>query len=138
MFESLSDKLDSALKKLSGQARINEVNVGNALRDIKRALLDADVNYAVTKNFIEQVRKKALGAEVIKSVSPSQMIVKIVYDELKEMMGGEQVDLNLKTSRIPAVIMVAGLQGAGKTTFAAKLALHLKKRGRNPLLIAAD
>jgi len=138
MFESLSDKLDSALKKLSGQARINEVNVGNALRDIKRALLDADVNYAVTKNFIEQVRKKALGAEVIKSVSPSQMIVKIVYDELKEMMGGEQVELNLKTNRIPAVIMVAGLQGAGKTTFAAKLALHLKKRGRNPLLIAAD
>ncbi len=138
MFESLSDKLDSALKKLSGQARINEVNIGNALRDIKRALLDADVNYAVTKNFIEQVRKKALGAEVIKSVSPSQMIVKIVFDELKEMMGGEQVDLNLKTNRIPAVIMVAGLQGAGKTTFAAKLALHLKKRGRNPLLIAAD
>ncbi len=138
MFESLSDKLDSALKKLSGQARINEVNVGNALRDIKRALLDADVNYAVTKNFIEQVRKKALGAEVIKSVSPSQMIVKIVFDELKEMMGGEQVDLNLKTNRIPAVIMVAGLQGAGKTTFTAKLALHLKKRGRNPLLIAAD
>lgn len=138
MFESLSDKLDSALKKLSGQARINEVNVGNALRDIKRALLDADVNYAVTKNFIEQVRKKALGAEVIKSVSPSQMIVKIVFDELKEMMGGEQVDLNLKTNRIPAVIMVAGLQGAGKTTFVAKLALHLKKRGRNPLLIAAD
>ncbi len=138
MFESLSDKLDSALKKLSGQARINEVNIGNALRDIKRALLDADVNYAVTKNFIEQVRKKALGAEVIKSVSPSQMIVKIVFDELKEMMGGEQVDLNLKTNRIPAVIMVAGLQGAGKTTFAAKLAQYLKKRGRNPLLIAAD
>jgi signal recognition particle subunit SRP54 len=138
MFETLSDKLDSALRKLSGQARINEVNIGNALRDIKRALLDADVNYAVTKNFIEQVRKKALGAEVIKSVSPSQMIVKIVFDELKDMMGGKQVDLNLKTNRIPAVIMVAGLQGAGKTTFAAKLALHLKKRGRNPLLIAAD
>ncbi len=138
MFEALSDKLDSALRKLSGQARINEINIGNALRDIKRALLDADVNYAVTKHFIEQVRKKALGTEVIKSVSPSQMIVKIVFDELKEIMGGEQVDLNLKTNRIPAVIMVAGLQGAGKTTFAAKLALHLKKRGRNPLLVAAD
>ncbi len=138
MFETLSDKLDAALRKLSGQARINEVNIGNALRDIKRALLEADVNYAVAKNFIEQVRKKALGTEVLKSVSPSQMIVKIVYDELKEILGGEQVDLNLKTNRVPAVIMVAGLQGAGKTTFAAKLALHLKKRGRNPLLIAAD
>jgi signal recognition particle subunit SRP54 len=92
----------------------------------------------VTKNLIEQIRKKALGAEVVKSVSPSQMIVKIVFDELKELMGGEQIDVNLKSSRVPLVMMVAGLQGAGKTTFAAKLALHLKKRGRNPLLIAAD
>ncbi|MDW8019122.1 MAG: signal recognition particle protein [Chloroherpetonaceae bacterium] len=138
MFEALSDKIDSALRKLSGQARINEVNIGNALRDIKRALLDADVNYAVAKQFVEEVRKKALGQEVIKSVKPSQMIVKIVYDELTALMGGEQAELNLKTNRIPAVVMVAGLQGSGKTTFAAKLALHLKKKGRNPLLVAAD
>ncbi|MCS7012039.1 MAG: signal recognition particle protein [Chloroherpetonaceae bacterium] len=138
MFEALSDRIDSALRKLSGQARINEVNIGNALRDIKRALLDADVNYAVAKQFVEEVRKKALGQEVIKSVKPSQMIVKIVYDELTALMGGEQAELNLKTNRIPAVVMVAGLQGSGKTTFAAKLALHLKKKGRNPLLVAAD
>ncbi|KER10887.1 MAG: signal recognition particle [[Candidatus Thermochlorobacteriaceae] bacterium GBChlB] len=138
MFESLSDKLDAALKKVTGQARINEVNIGNAMRDIKRALLDADVNYNVVKNFVEQVRKKSLGEEVIKSVSPSQMIVKIVYDELAALMGGTQQDLNLKTSRVPAVIMVAGLQGSGKTTFSAKLALQLKKKGRNPVLVAAD
>ncbi len=138
MFESLSDKLDAALKKVTGQTRINEVNIGNAMRDIKRALLDADVNYNVVKNFVEQVRKKSLGEEVIKSVSPSQMIVKIVYDELAALMGGTQQDLNLKTSRVPAVIMVAGLQGSGKTTFSAKLALQLKKKGRNPVLVAAD
>lgn len=138
MFEALTEKIDNALRKLSGQARINEVNIGNAMRDIKRALLDADVNYAVAKQFVEEVRKKALGQEVIKSVKPSQMIVKIVYDELTALMGGAQAELNLKTHRIPAVVMVAGLQGSGKTTFAAKLALHLKKKGRNPLLVAAD
>ncbi|ACF14914.1 signal recognition particle protein [Chloroherpeton thalassium ATCC 35110] len=138
MFESLSDKLEHALKKLSGQAKINEINIGMAMRDIKRALLDADVNYKVTKNFVEQVRKQALGEEVIKSVSPAQMIVKIVHDELVKAMGGEQKDINLKTSRMPAVIMVAGLQGSGKTTFTAKLANLLKKKGRAPLLIAAD
>ncbi|RFM24508.1 MAG: signal recognition particle protein [Candidatus Thermochlorobacter aerophilum] len=138
MFEALSDKIDSALRKLSGQARINEVNIGNAMRDIKRALLDADVNYAVAKQFVEEVRKKALGQEVIKSVQPAQMIVKIVYDELTALMGGTQAELNLKTNRIPAVVMVAGLQGSGKTTFCGKLALMLKKKGRNPLLIAAD
>lgn len=138
MFEALSDKIDSALRKLSGQARINEVNIGNAMRDIKRALLDADVNYAVVKQFVEDVRKKALGQDVIKSVQPGQMIVKIVYDELTALMGGTQAELNLKTTRIPAVIMVAGLQGSGKTTFSGKLALLLKKKGRNPLLVAAD
>jgi signal recognition particle subunit FFH/SRP54 (srp54) len=101
-------------------------------------LLDADVNYAVAKQFVEEVRKKALGQEVIKSVQPGQMIVKIVYDELTALMGGTQAELNLKTNRIPAVVMVAGLQGSGKTTFTGKLALLLKKKGRNPLLIAAD
>ncbi len=138
MFESLSDKLEGALKKLSGQSKINEVNIGMAMRDIKRALLDADVNYKVTKGFVEDVRKKSLGEDVIKSVSPAQMIVKIVHDELVDVMGGEQKDLNLQTNRTPAVIMVAGLQGSGKTTFSAKLAKLLKKKGRNPMLIAGD
>ncbi len=138
MFESLSDKLEVALKKLSGQSKINEVNIGMAMRDIKRALLDADVNYKVTKGFVEDVRKKALGEDVIKSVSPAQMIVKIVHDELVDVMGGEQKDLNLLTQRTPAVIMVAGLQGSGKTTFSAKLAKLLQKKGRNPLLVAGD
>lgn len=138
MFESLSDKLEGALKKLSGQSKINEVNIGMAMRDIKRALLDADVNYKVTKSFVEEVRKKSLGEDVIKSVSPAQMIVKIVHDELVDIMGGLQQDLNLKTNRMPAVVMVAGLQGSGKTTFSAKLAKLLKKKGRNPLLVAGD
>ncbi|KAA6232633.1 signal recognition particle protein [Chlorobium phaeovibrioides] len=138
MFESLSDKLDGAFKKLAGQATINEINIGIAMRDIKRALLGADVNYKVVKKLVEDVRQKSLGEGVIKSVSPAQMIVKIVSDELTELMGGEQKPLALSSSRLPAVVMVAGLQGSGKTTFAAKLAKRLKKSGRNPLLVAAD
>lgn len=138
MFDSLSDKLELALRKLSGQARINEVNIGNAMRDIKRALLDADVNYNVVKTFVEDVRKKALGEDVIKSVQPSQMIVKIVFDELVGLLGGEQKELNLVSKQTPVVLMVAGLQGSGKTTFSGKLALWLKKKGRSPLLVAAD
>ncbi|NTV46320.1 MAG: signal recognition particle protein, partial [Chlorobiales bacterium] len=121
MFESLSDKLESSLKKLSGQAKINEINVGNALRDIKRALLDADVNFKVVKDFIEQVREKALGEDVIKSVSPAQMIVKIVHDELVRLMG--PVDSRIPwVSNPPTIILMAGLQGSGKTTTCAKLA----------------
>jgi len=138
MFESLSDKLEGAFKKLAGQATINEINIGIAMRDIKRALLGADVNYKVVKKLVEDVRQKSLGEGVIKSVSPAQMIVKIVSDELTELMGGEQKPLALSSSRLPAVVMVAGLQGSGKTTFAAKLAKRLKKSGRNPLLVAAD
>ncbi len=138
MFESLSDRLDATFKKLAGQATINEINIGLAMRDIKRALLGADVNYKVAKKLIEDIREKSLGEQVIKSVSPAQMIVKIVYDELTELMGGEQKPLNLSPKKLPAVIMVAGLQGSGKTTFCAKLALRLKKSGKNPLLIAAD
>jgi len=138
MFESLSDKLESAFKQLAGQATINEINIGIAMRDIKRALLGADVNYKVTKKLVEDIRAKSLGEQVIKSVSPAQMIVKIVYDELTELMGGEQKPLNLSPKKLPAVIMVAGLQGSGKTTFCAKLALRLKKNGKNPLLVAAD
>ncbi len=138
MFDSLSDKLEATFKKLAGQATINEINIGLAMRDIKRALLGADVNYKVAKKLIEDIREKSLGEQVIKSVSPAQMIVKIVYDELTELMGGEQKPLNLSPKKLPAVIMVAGLQGSGKTTFCAKLALRLKKNGKNPLLVAAD
>jgi signal recognition particle subunit SRP54 len=108
------------------------------MRDIKRALLGADVNYKVAKKLIEDIREKSLGEQVIKSVSPAQMIVKIVYDELTELMGGEQKPLNLSPKKLPAIIMVAGLQGSGKTTFCAKLALRLKKNGKNPMLVAAD
>jgi len=138
MFDSLSDKLEATFKKLAGQATINEINIGLAMRDIKRALLGADVNYKVAKKIIEDIREKSLGEQVIKSVSPAQMIVKIVYDELTELMGGEQKPLNLSPKKLPAIIMVAGLQGSGKTTFCAKLALRLKKNGKNPLLVAAD
>ena len=138
MFDNLSDKLEATFKKLAGQATINEVNIGIAMRDIKRALLGADVNYKVTKKFVEDVREKALGEQVVKSVSPAQMIVKIVSDELTELMGGENKPLNLATNKLPAVIMVAGLQGSGKTTFCAKLAKRLKKSGKHPLLVAAD
>ncbi|MBZ4219786.1 MAG: signal recognition particle protein [Chlorobium sp.] len=138
MFDSLSDKLEATFKKLAGQATINEVNIGLAMRDIKRALLGADVNYKVAKKLIDDIREKSLGEQVIKSVSPAQMIVKIVYDELTELMGGEQKPLNLSPKKLPAVIMVAGLQGSGKTTFCAKLALRLKKNGKQPMLVAAD
>jgi len=108
------------------------------MRDIKRALLGADVNYKVAKKLIDDIREKSLGEQVIKSVSPAQMIVKIVYDELTELMGGEQKPLNLSPKKLPAVIMVAGLQGSGKTTFCVKLALRLKKSGKQPMLVAAD
>ncbi len=138
MFDSLSDKLEATFKKLAGQATINEIYIGLAMRDIKRALLGADVNYKVAKKLIEDIREKSLGEQVIKSVSPAQMIVKIVYDELTELMGGEQKPLNLTPKKLPAIIMVAGLQGSGKTTFCAKLALRLKKNGKNPMLVAAD
>ncbi|ASQ90585.1 signal recognition particle protein [Prosthecochloris sp. GSB1] len=138
MFDNLSDRLEATFRKLAGQATINEVNIGIAMRDIKRALLGADVNYKVTKKFVEDVREKALGQDVVKSVSPAQMIVKIVSDELTEIMGGENKPLNLTTKKLPAVVMVAGLQGSGKTTFCAKLARRLKKSGKHPMLVAAD
>ncbi len=138
MFDNLSDKLELTFKKLAGQATINEVNIGIAMRDIKRALLGADVNYKVAKKLVEDIRQKSLGESVIKSVSPAQMIVKIVNDELTDIMGGENRPLNLPPKKTPAIVMVAGLQGSGKTTFCAKLAKRLKKGGKNPLLVAAD
>ncbi|MDR2801987.1 MAG: signal recognition particle protein [Prevotellaceae bacterium] len=137
MFENLSDRLERAFKLLKGDGRITEVNVAETLKDIRKALLNADVSYKVAKNFCDEVKQKALGQNVLKSVRPGQMMTKIVRDELAALMGGQATDINLKGS--PAVILIAGLQGSGKTTFSGKLALHLKtKKGRQPLLVACD
>ncbi len=136
MFENLSDKLERSFKILKGQGRITDINIAESLKEIRRALIDADVNYKVAKTFTDTVKQKAIGAEVIKSVNPSQMIVKIVHDELAELMGGTAAPINLSGN--PAIILVAGLQGSGKTTFSGKLALHLKKKGRNVMLVAGD
>ncbi|AEN73765.1 signal recognition particle protein [Rhodothermus marinus SG0.5JP17-172] len=137
MFESLTEKLEAALKSVSGQGRITELNIAGTMREIRRALLEADVNYQVAREFTERVKEKALGTKVLTSVSPGQQLVKIVYDELVRLLGSEQVDINLSPTP-PTVILVAGLQGSGKTTFCAKLALYFKKKGRAPLLAAAD
>jgi len=137
MFESISEKFDRAFKILKGQGRITEINVAETLKEVRKALLDADVNYKIAKTFTEQVKEKALGQNVLTSVSPSQLMVKITHDELADLMGGQMSELNLKGS--PAIILIAGLQGSGKTTFSAKLASFVKsKRGRNPLLVACD
>ncbi|MGA7305063.1 MAG: signal recognition particle protein [Rhodothermales bacterium] len=137
MFETLSEKLDVALRSVTGQGRINELNIAQTMREIRRALLDADVNFQVARDFTERVKEKALGEEVLSSLQPGQQLVKIVYDELVGLLGGEQVDLN-DGKRVPRVILVAGLQGSGKTTFVSKLALKLKSDGHSPLLAAAD
>ena len=137
MFESLSDRLDRAFKLLKGHGYITEINVAETLKDVRKALLDADVSYKVAKEFTDTVKVKALGQNVLTSVSPGQLMVKIVHDELAELMGGEKVEINLKGS--PAVILMSGLQGSGKTTFSAKLANYLRtKKGKNPLLVACD
>lgn len=136
MFENLSDKLERSLKLLKGAGRITEINIAESLKEVRRALIEADVNYKVAKTFTDDVKAKAIGTDVIKSVNPSQMIVKIVHDELAKLMGGQAVDINLKEN--PAIILVAGLQGSGKTTFSGKLAAHLKKKGRGVMLIAGD
>jgi len=137
MFESISEKFERAFKLLKGQGRITEVNVAETLKDVRKALLDADVNYKIAKTFTEQVKEKALGQNVLTSVSPGQLMVKIVHDELTQLMGGEMTEINLKGS--PAIFLIAGLQGSGKTTFSAKLASFVKsKRGKNPLLVACD
>jgi len=137
MFEELSLKLESALKKVTGQGRLTESNISDTLREIRRILLDADVNYKVAKDFIENVKVKALGKEVIASISPGQLIIKIIYDELTELLGGGHQELQLNPSGI-TTIMVVGLQGSGKTTFCAKLARKLKEQKRKVLLVAAD
>ena len=137
MFENLSDRLERSFKILKGEGKITEINVAETLKDVRRALLDADVNYKVAKNFTDTVKKKALGMNVLTAVKPSQLMVKIVHDELAELMGGEAADLHL-TNR-PAIILMSGLQGSGKTTFSGKLANLLKqKQHKNPLLVACD
>src|SRR5215467_9152900 len=137
MFESLSDKLESAFKNLKGQGRITELNIASTLKEIRRALVDADVNYKIAKEFTDRVKDKAVGEKVINAISPGQLMTKIVKDELADLMGGEEAAFNAKGS--PAVILIAGLQGSGKTTFSGKLANYLKaKKGLSPMLVAAD
>lgn len=136
MFETLSSRLEGAFKKLKGQGRITEINVAETVKEIRRALVDADVNYKVAKDFTDTVKEKALGMNVLTAVSPGQLMVKIVNDELTELLGGQKSDLQLSGN--PAVVLIAGLQGSGKTTFSAKLAKQLKAKGRNPLLVACD
>ena len=137
MFEGLSDKLDRAFKVLKGHGHITEINVAETLKDVRKALLDADVSFKIAKQFTDQVKEKALGQNVLTAVSPGQLMVKIVHDELVELMGGEKSEINVKGD--PAVILIAGLQGSGKTTFSAKLANLLKtKRNKKVLLIAGD
>lgn len=137
MFENLSERLEKSFAILKGRGRITDINVAETLKDVRRALLDADVNYKIAKQFTDTVKEKAMGREILTSVNPSQMMVKIVHDELTTLMGGEHVDINIKYS--PSIILVAGLQGSGKTTFSAKLAKWLKsKRSKRPLLVAGD
>lgn len=137
MFENLSERLERSFQLLRGQGSITEINVAETLKDVRRALLDADVNYKTAKQFTEDVKEKALGQDVIRSLKPKELMIKIVHDELTRLMGGDTVDITLKQS--PAVILMSGLQGSGKTTFSGKLANLLKnKRARKPLLVACD
>ena len=137
MFENLSERLERSFKILKGQGRISEINIAETLKEVRRALLDADVNFRIAKQFTDTVKTKALGQEVLKSINPSQMMIKIVHDELALLMGGDKTDLNIKYN--PAIILIAGLQGSGKTTFSGKLAKWVKsKKGKNPLLVAGD
>ncbi|MFN8714933.1 MAG: signal recognition particle receptor subunit alpha, partial [Bacteroidota bacterium] len=137
MFENLSDKLERAFKVLKGDGKITEINVAETLKEVRKALLDADVSYPVAKKFTDEVKLKAMGQNVLQSVSPGQLLVKITHDELKNLMGGEKTDIKLGGN--PTVILMSGLQGSGKTTFSGKLANWLKtKRSKNPLLVAGD
>lgn len=137
MFNSLQEKLESAFKNLKGQGRITEINIASTIKDIRRALVDADVNYKIAKEFTDKIKDKAIGEKVINAISPGQLMTKIVKDELAELMGGQEAIFNAKGN--PAVILIAGLQGSGKTTFSGKLANFLKtKKGLSPMLVAAD
>jgi len=137
MFENLSDRLEQSFKMLKGQGRITDINVAETLKDVRRALLDADVNFKIAKQFTDEVKEEALGQKILSAVKPSEMMVKIVHDHLAELMGGENEPIELKGN--PLVILIAGLQGSGKTTFSGKLALLLKnKHGKQPMLVAGD
>ena len=137
MFNNLSERLESAFKNLKGEARINDLNVANTIKDIRRALIDADVNFKIAKEFTDKVKEKATGEKVINAISPGQLMVKIVQDELTELMGGSPAEFNITGN--PAIILIAGLQGSGKTTFTGKLANYLKtQKGKSPLVVAAD
>ncbi|MCC7318875.1 MAG: signal recognition particle protein [Bacteroidales bacterium] len=137
MFEGLSDKLERSFKILKGQGHISEINVAETLKEVRKALLDADVSFKIAKDFTAKVKDSALGQKILTSVSPGQVMVKIMHDELTQLMGGDAIEINLKGQ--PTIILIAGLQGSGKTTFSAKLALYLKKKkGKQPLLVACD
>ncbi len=137
MFEGLTDRLDRSFKILKGHGKITEINVAESIKEIRKALIEADVSYKIAKDFTSDVKDKALGANVLNAVKPGELMTKIVHDELVQLMGGEQVDINIKDK--PAVILIAGLQGSGKTTFSAKLANYLKsKKGKLPLMVAGD
>lgn len=137
MFEGLREKLEQSFKVLKGQGHITEVNVADTMKEVRRALIDADVSYKIAKDLTNSIKDKALGQKILTSVKPGQLMVKIVHDELVQLMGGEHSEINLKGQ--PAVILIAGLQGSGKTTFSAKLALYLKKKkAKNVLLVAGD
>jgi signal recognition particle subunit SRP54 len=137
MFDALSERLEVAWKKLRGQDKISESNIQDALREVRRALLEADVNLQVIKDFIAEVQEKAQGAEVVAGVRPDQQFIKIVYDELLVLMGETNVPL-AESDTAPTVVLMAGLQGTGKTTASAKLALHLRKQNRSTMLVATD
>ncbi|MCX7987492.1 MAG: signal recognition particle protein [Bacteroidales bacterium] len=137
MFENLTERLERSFKLIKGEGRITEINIAETLKDVRRALIDADVNYKIAKQFTDTVKQKALGQNVLTSIKPGQMLIKIVHDELIELMGGQSQEINLKGN--PTVILIAGLQGSGKTTFSGKLANYLKtKKGKNPMLVACD
>ena len=137
MFENLSDKLDRAFKILKGQGQITEINVAETLKEVRKALLDADVNFKIAKQFTETVKEKALGQSVLTAISPGQLMIKVVHQELIQLMGGQKSDIQLGGN--PTIILMSGLQGSGKTTFSGKLANYLKtKKGKNPLLVACD
>ena len=136
MLQDIATKFELVIKRLKGHGKLTEKNIADTMREMRRVLLEADVNYKVAKEFVEKVRQKALGTEVLRSVTPGQLVVKIIHDELTELMGSADAPLMLSGS--PSAIMLVGLQGSGKTTCAGKLARYLLKKGRNPLLVAAD
>eukprot|EP01136_Pigoraptor_vietnamica_P007779 Opistho-1_new@42324 len=136
MFENLSSKITTAMRTLKGKGRITDVNVASTVKEIRKALMDADVNYKVAKEITDRIKEEAMGQKILIAVDPGQMLVKIVHEELVKLMGSSVQAINLKPD--PAIILIAGLQGSGKTTFSGKLAQYLKKSGRNVLLVACD